>query len=132
MGGSMRGKQFLIGLFSAGAVLGSATACSHTNELGGELAPASAIGVSVRNDNFLDVDVYAVSDGVPTRLGTVTGNGRGVFAIDPSFATRDLAIIARPIGGSGLASSGRVLVSAGQTIQFTVGSTLNNSTVVIR
>jgi hypothetical protein len=128
----MRGKQLLIGLFSVGAVLGSATACSRTNEMGGEVAPASAIGVSVRNENFLDVDVYAVSDGLTTRLGTVTGNSRGMFALDPSYATRDLAIVATPIGGSGRASSGKVLVSAGQTIDFTVGSTLSNSRVVVR
>jgi hypothetical protein len=128
----MRGKQLLIGLFSVGAVLGSATACSHASESGGELAPSGAIGVSVRNDNFLDVDVYAVSDGLPSRLGTVTGNSRRIFAIDPSFSSRDLAIVARPIGGSGLASTGKVLVSTGQTIEFTVGSSLNNSTVVVR
>ncbi len=115
-----------------GAVLSTATACGHSYQAGGEVAPEGAIGVLVRNDNFLDVDVYAVANGMPTRLGTVTGNSRHMFAIDPSFATRDLSIIATPIGGAGRASSGNVLVSEGQTIEFTVGSSLNNSTVTVR
>jgi hypothetical protein len=128
----MRAKQLLIGLFSAGTMLSAATACSHPNELGGDVAPANSIGVSVKNNNFLDVDVYAVANGVPTRLGTVTGNSHRAFAIDPSFATQNFSVIATPIGGAGRASTGNILASPGQTIEFTVGSTLGNSTVYVR
>jgi hypothetical protein len=128
----MRGKQLIIGLFSIGAVMSTATACGHTAQAGGVVVPENSIGVLVRNDNFLDVDVYVVADGMPTRLGTVTGNNKHMFAIDPSLATRDLKLVATPIGGSGRASTGSVLVSAGQVIEFTVGSTLNNSTVTVR
>jgi hypothetical protein len=129
----MRAKQLLIGLFGAGAVLSTGTACAHNSgEAAGDVAPANAIGILVKNNNFLDVDVYAVADGVPTRLGTVTGNSKRSFAIDPSFATQNFGIVATPIGGSGRASTGNVLVSAGQTVEFTVGSTLANSSVVVR
>jgi hypothetical protein len=128
----MRAKQMVIGLFSIGAVLTTAAACSRTNELGGELAPANIITVHVRNNNFLDMDVYAVSEGLSTRLGTVTGNSSRDFAADASMATQNFRIVATPIGGNGRASSGTILVSPGQTVDFTIGSLLQNSTAVIR
>ncbi|HEY5062737.1 MAG TPA: hypothetical protein VII52_14450 [Gemmatimonadaceae bacterium] len=98
----------------------------------GDVVPASAIGVHVQNDNFLDVDVYAISEGLPTRLGTVTGNSSGNFVIDGSLASQDLRIVATPIGGNGRASSGTVVASPGQTIDFRIGSILRNSTVSVR
>jgi hypothetical protein len=128
----MRGGRFLIGLFALGATLSTASACSHSYQAAGEVAPANAILLHVRNDNFLDMDVYSVTEGMATRLGTVTGNSSSNFLLDPSVATQDLRIIATPIGGSGRASTGTVLVSAGQTIDFTIGSVLSNSSVFIR
>jgi hypothetical protein len=128
----MRGKRVLIGLFAAAATVPVASACSHTQEAGGEVAPATAIGLHVKNDNFLDMDVYAVSDGLATRLGTVTGNSSRNFVLDATLAVQDFRIVATPIGGNGRASSGSVSVSPGQTIDFTIGSILRNSTVFIR
>jgi hypothetical protein len=109
-----------------------ATACSRTGEAAGEVAPASAVGLRVRNNNFLDMDVYAVSAGLATRLGTVTGNSSRNFVLSPSLATPDLRIVATPIGGNGRASSGQLLVSPGQTIEFTIGANMLNSTAFIR
>jgi hypothetical protein len=129
----MRGKRLLVGLIAATATLPVASACSrNTQEAGGEVAPATAIGLHVKNDNFLDMDVYAVSDGLATRLGTVTGNGSRNFVLDATLAVQDFRIVATPIGGNGRASSGAVSVSPGQTIDFTIGSILRNSTVFIR
>jgi hypothetical protein len=128
----MRGKRVLIGLVAAAATVPVASACSHTQEAGGEVAPATAIGLHVKNDNFLDMDVYAVSDGLATRLGTVTGNSSRNFVLDATLAVQDFRIVATPIGGNGRASSGSVSVSPGQTIDFTIGSILRNSTVFIR
>jgi hypothetical protein len=112
--------------------LSAATACSHPNEAAGELAPASSIGLQVKNQNFYDMDVYAVSEGVATRVGTVTGNSTRTFSLHPSLASQDLRIVASPIGGNGRASSGTLTAGAGQTIEFTIGSSLRNSTVFIR
>jgi len=128
----MRGKRVLIGLIAATATLPVASACSHTQEAGGEVAPATAVGLHVKNENFLDMDVYAVSDGLATRLGTVTGNGSRNFVLDATLAVQDFRIVATPIGGNGRASTGSVSVSPGQTIDFTIGSTLRNSRVFIR
>jgi hypothetical protein len=40
--------------------------------------------------------------------------------------------VATPIGGNGRASTGQVQAGPGQTIEFRVGSTLTNSSVLIR
>lgn len=128
-------KRFAIKALSFTLLSALATgpiACSHTQEAAGEIAPTRAIGLRVRNDNFLDMDVYAVSDALATRLGTVTGNSSRNFVLDASLATQDLRIVATPIGGNGRASTGVVTVAPGQTIDFTIGSILQNSTVTIR
>ena len=128
----MRGTRVLIGLMAAAVTASTATACSRPNEAGGELAPANSIGLVVKNQNFYDMDVYAVSQGLATRVGTVTGNSSRTFTLHPSLASQDLRIVATPIGGNGRASSGNVQAGAGQTIEFTIGSMLAHSTVIIR
>src|SRR5579885_2933891 len=131
---SMRGKQLMVGLFSifaAGATL-TTTACSHNYEAGGQLAPENAIMVQVHNQNFLDMDVYVVSEGLATRLGTVTGNSSRSFMIDPSMAVSSFRVVATPIGGMGRASTGAINASVGETVDFTIGSTMRNSTVFIK
>ena len=128
----MRGIRVVVCLLVASATLQTATACSRTDEAGGDVVPAAAIGLTVTNDNFLDMDVFAVSNGVSTRLGMVTGNGHRTFSLNPSMASRDLRIVATPIGGNGRASTGEVTVSPGQIIDFRIGSVLQNSTVTIR
>ena len=127
----MRSSRFLIALFAAATTV-SAAACSRTAHAAGDIAPATSIGLTVTNQNFLDMDVYAVSDGLATRLGTVNGNNTRSFSLNPSLASRDLRIVATPIGGNGRASSGEVIVSPGQTIEFRIGSILRNSSVSVR
>ena len=128
----MRGARVLIGLLAASSTLSVATACARPNEAAGDLAPATSVGLVVTNQNFSDMDVYAVSQGLATRIGTVTGNSKRQFTLHSSLAAQDLRIVATPIGGNGRASSGNVAVTPGQTIEFTIGSVLRNSTVVIR
>ena len=131
----MMWTRFAIGVVSFATISSfglGATSCSRSGEAAGEVAPTSAVGLRVRNNNFLDMDIYAVSAGLATRLGTVTGNSSRNFVLDPSLATPDLRIVATPIGGNGRASTGQVLVSPGQTIDFTIGAVLQNSTVFIR
>ena len=128
----MRSHRLAIVFFAAFAAGSAASACARTGQAAGDLAPATAIGLAVTNQNFLDMDVYAVSDGLATRLGTVNGNNTRTFTLNPSLAVRDLRIVATPIGGNGQASTGEVIVSPGQTIEFRIGSTLRNSSVSIR
>jgi hypothetical protein len=128
----MRGPRFLIGLLAVGSLLSAGGACSRANQAAGEISPANMITVVVKNENFLDMDVYAVSQGLATRLGTVTGNGTRTFLSDASMAAQDFRIVATPIGGNGRASTGALVVSPGQTVDFRIGSTMRNSSVFIR
>jgi hypothetical protein len=128
----MRGKKVLIALFAIGAVLPAATACSHNQEAPGDIAPSDQIFVHVKNQNFYDMDVFAVADGLATRIGTVSGNGERNFVVSSSLAVQDFSIVAAPIGGWGRATTGALNVTPGQTIDFTIGTTLRNSTVFIR
>jgi hypothetical protein len=99
-------------------------------------APAGtqgAVRLVVQNQNFYDMDLYVVSEGLPTRVGDVTGNSSASFTLDPSFfPSTELRIIATPVGGNGRASSGPLNVGPGQTIHFTIGSVLRQSSATIR
>ena len=129
----MRRLRVWMGILAIGAIVAIAGGCSHTPQASGDVAPATAIGLRVRNDNFLDMDVYAISAGLPTRLGTVTGNSTRNFVLDASMADgQDFRIVATPIGGNGRATTGNIAVGPGQVIDFTIGSTLRNSSVIIR
>jgi hypothetical protein len=110
----------------------SETACRSSNayDVGQQADGATLV---VRNDNFADVDVYVVSAGLPTRVGTVTGNSTARFALSPSIiGPGDLRVIATPIGGNGRAYSGPLIVSPGQTIEFTIGPVLRQSNAIVR
>jgi hypothetical protein len=127
----MRSKYFAFVCMLAVAAV-PATACSRSYTEAGDVAPGAGVTLHVANDNFLDMDVFAVVDGVSNRIGTVSGSGSHDFAISPALTNRDLRIIATPIGGNGRASSGVLNVSRGQEIDFRIGSVLSNSSVIIR
>jgi hypothetical protein len=118
----------------AALLLSAATAGCHRG--GFANAPTGtqgAVGLVVQNQNFYDMDVYVVSEGLATRVGDVTGNSSAQFVLDPSFfPSNELRVVATPVGGNGRASSGPLSVSPGQTIHFTIASTLRQSTATIR
>jgi hypothetical protein len=127
----MRSKYLAFAFMVAVAAV-PATACSRSYTEGGEVAPSGALTLHIANDNFLDMDVFAVVDGVSNRIGTVTGSGKHDFTISSAMANRDLRIIATPIGGPGRASTGVLNVSLGQEIDFRIGSVLSQSSVIVR
>ena len=93
---------------------------------------AEPIHVHVRNENFLDMNVYMIVNGVSRRLGTVTGNGAGDFTVDWGITIgQSIALQAVPIGGRGSANSGSLSIGLGQMIEFTVAPVLRQSTVTV-
>jgi hypothetical protein len=93
---------------------------------------AEPIHVHVRNENFLDMNVYMIVNGVSRRLGTVTGNGAGDFTVDWGITIgQSIALQAVPIGGRGSANSGSLSIGLGQVIDFTVAPVLRQSTVSV-
>lgn len=131
----MKNLKLIAVLLAVAPAAAGLSACGSSGRVGssaGEVVPVDQVGLDVKNQNFLDVDVFSIVDGMSTRLGTVTGNGSRHFLLDPLVGSRDLRLIAVPIGGAGRASSGSVNVAPGQTIVFTVGPVLAQSTVIIR
>ena len=129
----MNGRTILAG----GLLLIGAAACSskrvYQESTGGDVAVADGVVVEIQNDNFSDVDVYAVAGGGRQRLGTVTGNTSSQFAIRSSrIPSGQLRLVAAPIGGEGRASSGSLNVSPGNVIHFTVAPVLSQSSATVR
>jgi hypothetical protein len=90
------------------------------------------IQVRVKNDNFLDVNVFANVAGASRRLGMVTGNTTQVFLVDwLATGGQSLTINAVPIGGRGSASTGALNIGPGQMVDFRVAMVLNQSVVSV-
>jgi hypothetical protein len=104
------------------------TACRSGNPYDINNRQANDAVLIVENQNFSDVDVYALSGGLATRIGTVTGNSTMRFSLNASvIAASDFRLIATPIGGNGRGASGVLVARPGQTIKFTVAPVLNQS-----
>jgi hypothetical protein len=89
--------------------------------------------LDLKNDSFLDVDVFVIADGLATRVGDVSSTSERKFMIRESvWRAGDLRFVATPIGGNGRANSGPVTVSAGSTVFFNVNNTFRNSSVSVR
>ena len=107
--------------------------CHHGAFANTPVGTQGAVGLVVQNQNFYDMDLYVVSEGVATRVGDVSGNTTARFTLDPSFfPSSELRIIATPVGGNGRASSGPLNVAPGQTIMFTIAPVLRQSSASIR
>jgi hypothetical protein len=127
----MRTTRYVV--FALLAALSGTSACRSASPYDVNEAQPGNITLVVRNNNYNDVDVYAVSSGLATRVGTVTGNSSATFTLNPTLVgPTDFRIVATPIGGNGRASTGPLVVSQGQTIEFTVGPVLSQSTVSVR
>jgi hypothetical protein len=116
-----------------GAMVAVLVGCSrHQVDTGEDYRP-DPIPVHVRNDNFLDMNVYVVVSGIARRLGTVTGNSAGDFKIGWSVANGQSIILrAVPIGGNGSVTSQALSVGEGQEIDFKIAAALRQSTAIVR
>ena len=88
----------------------------------------------VRNDNFADMNVYALRGGVALqRLGTVTGGSTAAFPLPESlFPDGVLRLVGRLIGGGGTVRSDAFMVTPGQTVTFMVQPYLAASAATVR
>lgn len=118
--------KFALALVLTGPVALSACRSSNAYDIANRQSNDATL--IVENQNFYDVDVYALSSGLPTRIGTVSGNSSLSFALRSTvFTATDFRLVATPIGGNGRGSSGLLSVSAGQTVKFTIAPVLNQS-----
>jgi hypothetical protein len=108
-------------------------ACSRNKGHDDDFYPRmEPIPIRVRNENFLDMNVAVVSNGVSRRLGLVPGNSAGNFKVDWAVANgQGIILTATPIGGRGSANSGSLNVAPGQVVEFKIGSVLRQSTASV-
>jgi hypothetical protein len=100
---------------------------------GEEPPPHEPIPIRVRNENFLDVNVYASVGSLSRRLGMVPGNSSATFTLDWSATVgQPIVMTAIPIGGGGARATSQGLnVGYRQMIFFTVASVLRQSTATV-
>jgi hypothetical protein len=92
--------------------------------------PATVLAV---NQNFADINLFVVHAGVRTRLGTVTGLSSRRFRIPRTvpLTAASLQILAAPIGSRQTYLSPPVQARPGGSIDLTLGSSLNQSSVAV-
>ena len=90
--------------------------------------------VLVRNENVADHALYLQVGQERQRIGYVQSNGtfRTYVPGNRVAAGQLIQIVANPIGGRGLASSGPLNVGPGSTIDFRIGVQPGQSQVYIR
>jgi hypothetical protein len=88
-----------------------------------------AIKLVVENHNYLDMNVYAMRDGMYRPLGVVTGLSKAELAI-PRFMTMgetDFELLANPIGSNRSYLTGPILFGSAKEIDLTIESDLGRS-----
>lgn len=95
-------------------------------------APASGYSVTVRNDNWLDADVYATYLGSNFRLGFVRGLTTATLPLPRDFihlGTVQLRV--DPVGTESTYTSDQIVISPGQRIELTVNTVLSMSNYAV-
>ncbi len=84
--------------------------------------PEEDTTVRVRNQSFLDHNIYVFNGGARVRLGTVSGNSTAVLRIPRSVVQPGalLRFLADPIGSNVTPVSDQVAVSPGDEVQLII------------
>ena len=113
-------REGRVGLLGAALVAGTvpASACGGKKR-GATMEVEAPTTIRVRNQGFLDVNVYAVRSGQRIRIGTVTGNSTQVLRI-PAFlmngGVTPLRFLADPIGSGRTPVSEEIIVTPGDEV----------------
>jgi hypothetical protein len=84
--------------------------------------------IKVQNDNWLDINVYAVRWDSRFRLGTITGLSTGYVRLpDALYADGSIRLLADPIGSSETYLTETIPISRGEWIEFSVHNVLRQS-----
>jgi len=104
-----------------------AAACA-TNHASGAVPPRERTMVTVKNSNWMDVDVFAVRGTTRVRVGTVTGLSTATFRVPTEYAPDgNLQLLVDPIGSDATYLTEKISVSPGQRVELTVTSVIRMS-----
>jgi hypothetical protein len=114
----------LVRLVCWGAMLASVSVLigSCTPRAGSTTPETPQTSVRIVNHNFLDMDVYVLISGEPSRLGTVTGLTTQVLTLPSGFvqAPTEVRFRASPVGSRASALSMGVYATPGDTLQLEI------------
>ena len=93
--------------------------------------PSADIALEIANHNWLDVIIYVVRDGQPTRVGIANASSSASFTLPARLLGqgREIRLWGHPIGGTGGTLTETVVVQPGQWIEWTLESDLNRSAI---
>jgi len=124
----MERSSILTGL--AALVIG-AGACA-TRHGAGTAPPPERVAVTVKNTNWMDMDVFAVRGSTRSRVGSVTGLTTATFRVPANFAPDGvLQFMVDPIGSDAAYVTEKISVSPGQRVELTIASVLRMSNYAV-
>ena len=107
-------------------------ACAPATRNGAAAAPSQDVYLSVDNQNWLDVSIYALRGTSRTRIGQVTGNGSAQLRI-PSTAivAGQVRLMADAIGSNERFVTDVISVDPDQRVQLLVAPTMRMSSYAL-
>lgn len=110
------GLMVLLGLSIAPGGCASKQSATTTNEAREQTT------LVVKNDSYLDHNIYLLQGGQRIRIGTARGLASSRFTIPPQyvFGVSALQFLADPIGGNVTPVSERINVSPGDEVQLQI------------
>lgn len=98
------------------------TACRAASEEDEAAEPAQITTLTVKNQAFLDMNVFVYRSTQRVRLGTATGSNTTKFTIPPTmlFGATPLRFQAVPIGGNRQSVTQEISVSPGDAVDLVI------------
>ena len=114
----------------AGLMIGTGACATHHGS--GTAQPPERVAVTVKNTNWMDMDVFAVRGSTRSRVGSVTGLTTATFGVPANFAPDGvLQFMVDPVGSEATYMTEKISVSPGQRVELTIGSVLRMTTYAV-
>jgi len=116
------------------AVVGGSGCASAAKKSGGEAAHINdSATMVVENNNWQDMTVYLVRNGIRQRLGSVPSMGRANFRLGPGLigGSGEIRLLADPLGSNVKFLSEPILIFAGRQVRFKVENNLSVSSYMV-
>ena len=127
----MRTIRNTLAALLAAASLVSCT--SAANSHAGSAPEPSFIRLTVTNQNWLDVTVYAVRGGSRYRIGNAGGNSSASLRIPANLVVSGaVQLLVDPIGSQEAYTTGAIMVSADESVQLNVAPRIPMSSYAVR
>lgn len=130
-------KMMVLGaLLASTAVGGCASGMASDEGAMYGVAPAASerTALVIENNNWQDMVVYLLKDGMRHRLGNVQSLASGRFRLTPSMigGSGSLRIVADPIGSTRAWVSEPIHIQPGDVVQFKLENNISLSSYLIR